>query len=338
LTPLQPKQFNIAGPCDPSKHYLSPVLPRWLDLNRLITGEYYFVLQAPHQSGKTTFIQAAVRDINRVGFYYALYCPLERLSQISDVDQGMSVIIDELSQSLRFSQVDTLKRAFTESFFQELNSSPDFQISPVEVWLGVLSEWLDKDLVVFFDDVDRLKGEVLSSFLFQLYDSYIQRIMAPFPRSIVLCGASTTRDYQSELRSVSQSLGMDKPFTIIKHTLTLENFSQLEIEKFYAQHTEATGQIFNKNAVQRAWYWSEGQPWLVNALASHAIETINLNNFKATITAARVDQAADNLIRRRDSHLDSLLSHLSESRVKRFIESTLAVSEVDVYSDANGLP
>ena len=35
----------------------------------------------------------------------------------------------------------------------------------------------------------------------------------------------------------------------------------------YQQHTADTGQVFLSEAVDRAFYWTQGQPWLVNALA-----------------------------------------------------------------------
>ncbi|MDR3203530.1 MAG: hypothetical protein LBV23_02125 [Deltaproteobacteria bacterium] len=50
------KQFNTAGPCVPEKHYLLPVLPRLPEVDDLIEDEYYFILHAPRQSGKTTFL------------------------------------------------------------------------------------------------------------------------------------------------------------------------------------------------------------------------------------------------------------------------------------------
>jgi rhamnogalacturonyl hydrolase YesR len=61
--------------------------------------------------------------------------------------------------------------------------------------------------------------------------------------------------------------GTTVPFNIISESLTLADFTLDEISRLYHQHTEATGQAFEENAIERAWYWTEGQPWLVNALA-----------------------------------------------------------------------
>jgi hypothetical protein len=110
-----------------------------------------------------------------------------------------------------------------------------------------------------------------------------------------------------------------------------QNFTVAEIQDLYGQHTEATGQVFSPEAIQRAWYWSEGQPWLVNALARFVITEIFNFDYSPIITADSIDQAADILMRRRDTHIDSLLASLDESRVRRIIEPMLACSLESVF-------
>ncbi|MDR2198725.1 MAG: ATP-binding protein, partial [Deltaproteobacteria bacterium] len=82
----------------------------------------------------------------------------------------------------------------------------------------------------------------------------------------------------------------------------MANITKDEVKTLYAQHTEATGQIFLDQAVERAYYWSDGQPWLVNALARQVVEEILVNDYNRTITAEHIDQAADDLMKRRDTH------------------------------------
>ncbi|MDR1607464.1 MAG: ATP-binding protein, partial [Deltaproteobacteria bacterium] len=79
---IQPaiKTFNTTGPCVPSEHYMLPVLPRQSDVDEMIEGKYYFILHAPRQSGKTTYLFDIVDKINNEGQYYALYCSLEDLN------------------------------------------------------------------------------------------------------------------------------------------------------------------------------------------------------------------------------------------------------------------
>jgi hypothetical protein len=48
--------FNMAGPCNPTKHYMRPATERLIaeDVMHLIAQESYFIVHAPRQTGKTT--------------------------------------------------------------------------------------------------------------------------------------------------------------------------------------------------------------------------------------------------------------------------------------------
>jgi hypothetical protein len=89
------------------------------------------------------------------------------------------------------------------------------------------------------------------------------------------------------------------------------------------KHTAETGQVFLPEAVDRAFYFTQGQPWLVNALARQLTEVLIKNPAQA-ITAADVDRAKEILILRQDTHLDSLIERLREPRIKAIIEPMLA--------------
>jgi hypothetical protein len=67
------RRFNTAGPCDPMKRHMPPVLPL-LSVADMIDGEFYFVISAPHQSGKTTYPKAIRDKIDEDGEHLALWC------------------------------------------------------------------------------------------------------------------------------------------------------------------------------------------------------------------------------------------------------------------------
>jgi hypothetical protein len=291
-----------------------PALSRLPDIRALIDGKNYFILYSPRQSGKTTVINAAVDRINDEGKYCALYHSLKSLSEITDKDEAMSMLIGDLEKALNMSDFNALQDFSNDSFWLDVKAKSYFKYSSVSVWLNSLCKKLDKDLVVFFDDTDCLNEQVLFSFLSQLRKGFTVRDTVPFPRSIALIGLRYIRGYNVKLRDESGSLGPIIPFNIITEALTLDDFTLSEIRTLYVQHTEATtGQVFEEGAIQRTWHWSEGQPWLVNALTSHVVEKILDNDHNPAITAGHIDQAADYLIRRRgDTHIDSLMALISE--------------------------
>jgi hypothetical protein len=121
----------------------------------------------------------------------------------------------------------------------------------------------------------------------------------------------------------SDRLGTSSPFNIKVESLTLRNFTRDEVAALYAQHTEDTGQVFLPDAVDRAFELTQGQPWLVNALARQLVEVL-VPDRAQPIGRADVDRAREILIERQDTHLDSLADKLREPRVRAIIGPMLA--------------
>ncbi len=77
------------------------------------------------------------------------------------------------------------------------------------------------------------------------------------------------------------------------------------IRELYSQHTQDTGQEFLSDAVDHAYYLTAGQPWLVNALAYQTCYR-DAKDPAQPITKKMIDGAKEALIKRRDTHIDSL--------------------------------
>jgi hypothetical protein len=324
------KTFNTTGPCIPSEHYMLPVLPHQPKVEELIEDKYYFTLKAPSQSGKTTFLNFLTDKINSEGSYYALNCSLKSLRFDFDEDLAMTKLFSLINQALYLSTVTQIKEKSDSYNFFPTKNDTDIKISML---LSKLSEELDKDLIVFFDDADCLSGDGLISFSGQIRDAYLTRHKPghKFPRSIVFAGEkmSEISDYFVQIRlksdlTCSDSIGMASPSSLIKDDLTLANFTSDEIVRLFCQHTEASGQIFEPEVTERVWLWSEGQPWLVNALAFEAVNIILKKDYSKTITKEIIEQAADTLIQRRDTHVYSLSSQLKEFRANRVIDEVIS--------------
>ncbi|HET6387377.1 MAG TPA: ATP-binding protein, partial [Armatimonadota bacterium] len=98
-----------------------------------------------------------------------------------------------------------------------------------------------------------------------------------------------------------------------------------DMDRLYAQHTEETGQVFRPEAVARAWDMTLGQPWLVNALAYQAcFENKEGRDRTRPVTAEDMEEAAEQLILSRTTHLDQLADKLQEDRVRSVIEPILS--------------
>lgn len=71
------KHFNTTGPCNPEWHYMVPPLPRVPEAHELAMNGGYFVLHAPRQTGKTTFLRAFAQQLMDEAVVTALYVSCE---------------------------------------------------------------------------------------------------------------------------------------------------------------------------------------------------------------------------------------------------------------------
>jgi hypothetical protein len=128
------------------------------------------------------------------------------------------------------------------------------------------------------------------------------------------------RDYIVKVRDEKESLGSASPFNISTEALTLKNFTIDEVTQLYQQHTDATGQVFESAAIDFIFEQTCGQPWLVNAIAREVIVKMLNSDYSKAVTAELANTAIQTIIRRRDTHIDSLLERLKEERVRKIIE------------------
>lgn len=195
----------------------------------------------------------------------------------------------------------------------------------------VLTQWSAQDpkpVVLFIDEIDALIGNTLISVLRQLRAGYDKR-PRHFPQSVILCGVRDVRDYRIHSASEKAIITGDSAFNIKAESLKLGDFSRPEVERLYAQHTEETGQIIAPPALEQIWELTQGQPWLVNALGYETCFRLpEGQDRRQPITLEMVEQARENLILRRETHLDQLADKLQEERVRRVIEPVLAGSRL----------
>jgi len=310
------RYFNIAGPCNKADHYMIEASSRVQGVEQLIDMEHFFVIHAARQSGKTTYLKDLTQRLNEGGKYYTVYCTLEGLQGINNPEKGIPEIVRNIKQTFRFSNIPQ-KEKFAEN--------PDYDnfTGVLNTELSLFCTILDKPLVILFDEADCLTEGTLISFLRQLRSGYNNRSSIPFIHSLALVGMRNIRDYKAQVRPESQSLGSASPFNIVTESLTLKNFTKEEITTLYHQHTAETGQIFEKEAIDFVYEQTQGQPWLVNAVAREVIVKILQSDYTQPVTAGLIYQAIQTVILRRDTHIDSLLERLKEDRVRKVIEPML---------------
>jgi hypothetical protein len=189
----------------------------------------------------------------------------------------------------------------------------------------------------FLDDVDTTLRGVWSS-IEEAARASLPAELSPPPRTAAevatflqiqlsrwseACPRPLVRDYKTASGGGPVRAGSSSPFNIKEKSLRIGSFTQDEVRDLYGQHTAETGQRFADDALARAWELSQGQPWLVNALAQKVVEDLRVPNEDA-IGAAHIEEAKERIILERATHLDSLLARLREEPVQRVLEPILA--------------
>ncbi|MBV7332223.1 ATP-binding protein [Chloroflexi bacterium TSY] len=162
--------FNTTGPVVADDHYCIPPLTRFdLDeVRMLLQQKRYFVLHAPRQVGKTSYLLALADYLNTEGTYRCLYMNAEMGQAMREnVDVAIQVILGELSLRAR----DYLSDTFPAQIM--------LQVLETHRGAGALNELLtlwcrqsEKPIVLLIDEIDSLIGDTLISVLRQLRGGY----------------------------------------------------------------------------------------------------------------------------------------------------------------------
>lgn len=312
--PPMPRHFNTTGPCDPADHYMLAPERRLPDLLPFVEQKLYFVIHAARQTGKTTAMRAFATRLRGLG-YAAVHATLEECQGMEALDDAEPIWLAAIEDAAA-AQLPAAHHPPGRAVY--LDREPGTRLRQ---WLGAWShQQAPRRVVLLLDEADIVSGPALISLLRQLRAGFLDR-PERFPASVALIGMQELRDYLAHAKDGSP-VNPGSPFNIKAESLTLRNFTEEEVGELYTQHTDDTGQAFEPAAVARAFYWTQGQPFLVNALARRAVTDL-VTDRRVPITAACIDEAKEALIRSRTTHLYSLTERLREPRVARIVQAVL---------------
>jgi len=323
--------FNTEGPVRGDLHYCLPPLGRWdlEDILTLIERQKYFLLHAPRQTGKTTCLLALAEYLNREGRYRALYVNIEGAQAARErVEAGMAAVVQSIANAAAWRLGDTAAESLARRVLAETAG-----LAGLETFLREWCVHSPQPSVLLLDEVDALIGDTLISLLRQLRAGYPQR-PDQFPQTVILCGVRDLRDYRIHASSEASPITGGSAFNIKAESLRLGDFTAAETRTLLLEHTAATGQVFTPEALDRVFDLTQGQPWLVNALAYQACFRDKAGRDRSqTITPEHIEAAKEMLIVNRVTHLDQLADKLREDRVRRVIEPLLAGTMMDAVRE-----
>jgi len=319
---IMTKFFNASGPCHPEKHYMIDIYERLKKIQKLIDNERYFILHAPRQTGKTSSMTQIAKHLNSEGKYIAVYINVESAQAVrDDVEATNRIVLSEFKTNIMVN----LPKAYYPS---EQCYKPFTMISGITHFLTSWCLELPKPLVVFIDEIDSLMGDSLLTVLRQLRAGYERRPKA-FPHALCLIGLRDIRDYRIYSDREKRYIIGGSCFNIKEKALTMANFTLEQVIQLFKQHTDATEQQFEIDALNYIYYLTQGQPWLVNAFGRELCFDDHAVEWHKTITKNDVEKIKEIIIQRRDVHLDQLADKLTEPKVSMIIQLIITGESTD---------
>jgi len=316
--------FNTTGPCNPRDHYMLPPASRLVgaQLHRYVRDSLYWVLHAPRQTGKTTFLKSWEKEINARSEAIACYVSIESCQGITGRAEAMVNIHKAVC-------------AFAKKAGAPIPELPsgdaEFLLHrTMQTWAELVAP---KPLVVLFDETDVLEGEALIYFLRQLRTGFADRGVGKFPVSVALVGMRDLKDYVTAAKGgVAPNPG--SPFNIKADSAVLSNFSQVDVENLFAQRTAENGQAISMDAIEYVHEQSKGQPWIVNTLFMRATMRVLDESCAETVTLAHVKEAREQMVLARETHLDALAYRMENPGIRKVMESLIIGAADPLLADS----
>jgi hypothetical protein len=300
-------------------------------LHRYVRDKLYRMLHAPRQTGKTTFLQNWMREINagKAGDNtgaVACYVTVEACQGISEIERAMPILCSALP---------------AQAAAQGIPAPALTNETPGNMLNNILGNWAarvaPRPLVVLFDETDVLQDETLISFLRQLRAGFATRGVGVFPVSIALVGMRDLKDYITASKGgVAPNPG--SPFNVKADSAVIGNFAREDIARLFGQHTAETGQQITQEALDYAWEQSRGQPWIVNSLFMRATMRVLDADSTETVMRGHIHEARQQMIIARETHLEALTVRMRDPKVRYVLETLLTgtpdlkLSESDAFA------
>lgn len=204
------------------------------------------LILAPRQTGKSSLVVHALKALRERGVSPAIV-DLQHLGSVKDLEQWFSDVLDQIQRKVKL-DTDCLD-------WWEKHKN----ISPMQRFIGFLEDVVlaDGRCVLFFDEIETLLNLPFSDdFFTTLRAFYNDRATNPKLKqlSFVLLGMASAYEFIQDHRRTPFNIGT---------SIALSDFDQAKTEGFGKVFGETDGLL-----IQRIFHWTQGQPFLVQTLAS----------------------------------------------------------------------
>ncbi len=240
------RAFNTSGPCDPTLHYTVMRESLIAKGKEKVAQGRFFTLFAPRQSGKTTYFQLLLAELQDEG-YIPIWISFESFKTL-DRETFYAALTDDLAYELSqhgLEIADCITDPFTlRGFFRKL-------------------EALNKPIVLVIDEFEGIPDCVLGEVLHTFRQIYHKRAAYAL-HALLLVGVSTMADLV---------LSTASPFNVADE-LEIPYFTFEEVCDLIQQYVMESGQPFKPAVVKAIYDNTRGQPGLTCALCQHLVTQV----------------------------------------------------------------
>ncbi len=311
------KTFGTYGPVTPERHYVvSRTEERDAFIQRVKAG-HYLVIFAPRQTGKTTFLHAALDTLaaeDPIYFPIRLDFQSYRTLPVSDFYDSLCEDIQEeigaVFQDRRTRLPEPLQLFLADTHFTNHVA--------FRRYLNRLATLMNEHHLIFIiDEFDGIPSAVVSDFLYTLRHIYLSRHTprAPFSLGIVGVKSIVHLEYDASI----------SPFNI-QDEFQVPNFTREQVTELLSQYTEATGQHFAPEVIETLHKQTAGQPFLVNRFGQILTDELGVPKTE-TIQMEHLLTAHTQLLQEQNTHLQHLVTNIR--REPRFKDVLMRIATSD---------
>jgi hypothetical protein len=191
------KRFNVAGPCNPKKHYMVNIDDKLKTIQNMIERGDYFVINRPRQYGKTTVLSQLSKRLS--SSYLVIRTSFEGIGdKVFQCEEIFSSrILGIFAESLEF--IDKQKA-------MELRNAGNGLTDLFEVSKAITKfvKNCEREVILLIDEVDKASNnQLFLSFLGMLRNKYIMandELDYTF-HSVILAGVHDVKNLKIKLRA-----------------------------------------------------------------------------------------------------------------------------------------
>jgi len=240
------KYFNIAGACNPKRHYMVDIQKCLEEMKVLVDRGEYVTINRARQYGKTTTIKALTEYLEPD--YIVISLDFQMIGNVRfeteySFSKAFAKYIQRMVKNRNF-PIQGLDDSIVNEIGESAREDPSFALDDLFPLLSDLCDTAEKPVVLIIDEVDSASNnQVFLDFLAQLRAYYLGREKLSTFQSVILAGVYDIKNIRRKIRP-DEEHKMNSPWNIATDFQGDMSFTKDGIARMLAEY---------EDDIERAW-------------------------------------------------------------------------------------